>query len=129
MAISLGRGLLKVGRNMFASFLSFRAGGSLPVSVAKKSLISNAVLSGVMMLGGLSLLAPEHTFVASALAQEKKGEPQDLVKQSEAPGLSDRDRSKQRESLEKELSSAFKKWLNEDVGYIITDEERKVFTQ
>jgi len=80
-----------------------------------------------MMLAGLSLLAPVSSLVLTAYAQEKTDQPKDLVGQSEAKGLSDRDRAKQRESLEKELASAFKKWLNEDVGYIITDEERKVF--
>jgi GWxTD domain-containing protein len=51
----------------------------------------------------------------------------DLVGQSEAPGLSDKDRQRQQESLQKELAGAYRKWLQEDVGYIITDEERKVF--
>jgi GWxTD domain-containing protein len=82
--------------------------------------IFDFILIALMMLQSPSLLVSVH-------AQEKTGEPKDLVGQSEAKGLSDRDRSKQRESLEKELASAFKKWLNEDVGYIITDEERKVF--
>lgn len=80
-----------------------------------------AMLIGwAMFLGGPYLLGPLH-------AQEKQGEAKDLVGQSEAKGMSDKDRQRARESLEKELASAFKKWLNEDVGYIITDEERKVF--
>src|SRR5581483_8272743 len=60
-------------------------------------------------------------------AQGAQG-PKDLVKDSEAPGLSDKDKARQKESLKKELEGAYKKWLNEDVAYIITDEERKVFT-
>ena len=38
--------------------------------------------------------------------------------------------SKQKEAaLKKELETPWKKWLNEDVTYIITDEERKAFKQ
>jgi GWxTD domain-containing protein len=84
-------------------------------------------LIGLITIGGLYLLAPDAIFATSAWAQEKNGEPKDLVGESNAKGLSDKDRAKQRESLNKELEGAFKKWLNEDVGYIITDEERKVF--
>ncbi len=47
--------------------------------------------------------------------------------QTEAPGLTEKERQQQKESLERELSGAYRKWLNEDVGYIITDEERAVF--
>ena len=36
---------------------------------------------------------------------------------------------KKEEALKKELETPWKKWLNEDVTYIITDEERKAFKQ
>jgi GWxTD domain-containing protein len=60
-------------------------------------------------------------------AQNTQKNPKDLVNQSEAPGLSDKDKARQKQSLQQELSGAYKKWLDEDVAYIITDEERKVF--
>jgi GWxTD domain-containing protein len=60
-------------------------------------------------------------------AQQEQQKPQDLVNQTEAPGLSEGDRQRNQESLERELSGAYRKWLEEDVGYIITDEERRVF--
>ncbi len=44
-----------------------------------------------------------------------------------AKPLSEKDRKKKEAKLRKELETPFKKWLNEDVGYIITDEERKAF--
>jgi GWxTD domain-containing protein len=65
--------------------------------------------------------------VPSLPAQELQQESTDLVNQSQAPGLSEADRRRQQESLQRELESAYRKWLEEDVGYIITDEERKVF--
>jgi GWxTD domain-containing protein len=44
-----------------------------------------------------------------------------------AKPLSDKERRRREQKLRKELESPFKKWLNEDVGYIITDEERAAF--
>ncbi|MBI3934527.1 MAG: GWxTD domain-containing protein [Acidobacteria bacterium] len=64
---------------------------------------------------------------ATLTAQERQQNSQDLVNQSQAPGLSDRDKARQQEALQKELEGAYRKWLSDDVGYIITDEERKVF--
>jgi GWxTD domain-containing protein len=41
--------------------------------------------------------------------------------------LSERERKKRDERLRRELASPYKKWLSEDVLYIITDEERQAF--
>ena len=41
--------------------------------------------------------------------------------------LSKREEKKRLEKLRKELAGPFKRWLSEDVRYILTDEERKVF--
>jgi GWxTD domain-containing protein len=41
----------------------------------------------------------------------------------------DRDREKKEDALRKELETPQQKWLDEDVVYIITDEERKAFRQ
>jgi GWxTD domain-containing protein len=43
--------------------------------------------------------------------------------------LTKKQKRKKEKALEKELSGPWKKWLNEDVVYIITDEERKAFMQ
>jgi GWxTD domain-containing protein len=72
--------------------------------------------------GAAVLLLP-----AGLRAQATQQKSKDLVNQSQAPGLSDKDKARQKESLQNELKTAYGKWLNEDVGYIITDEERKVF--
>jgi GWxTD domain-containing protein len=44
-----------------------------------------------------------------------------------AKPLSEREKRRQAERLRKELETPFRKWLNEDVAYIITDEERQAF--
>jgi GWxTD domain-containing protein len=44
-----------------------------------------------------------------------------------AKPLTDRERKRREEKLRKELETPYKKWLNEDVLYIITDEERQAW--
>src|SRR5580704_5066742 len=41
--------------------------------------------------------------------------------------MTDRERKAKEKQLRKELATPYRKWLNEDVGYIITDEERSAF--
>jgi GWxTD domain-containing protein len=43
--------------------------------------------------------------------------------------LSERQKKKNDENLRKELETPYRKWLNEDVAYIITDDERKAFSR
>ncbi len=43
--------------------------------------------------------------------------------------LTDKQKKENAKSLKQELSRTYKKWLNEDVAYIITDEERAAFKQ
>lgn len=56
-----------------------------------------------------------------AAAQKKADEAQ---RETVAKPLSEKERRKREERLRKELETPFRKWLNEDVTYIITDEER-----
>src|ERR1019366_8887090 len=44
-----------------------------------------------------------------------------------AKPLTDKEKRKKAEKLRKELETPYKKWLNEDVVYIITDEEKTAF--
>jgi GWxTD domain-containing protein len=44
-----------------------------------------------------------------------------------AKPLTKKDQAKKQKALEKELMGPWKKWLNEDVVYIITDEEKQAF--
>jgi GWxTD domain-containing protein len=46
-----------------------------------------------------------------------------------AKPLTKKELAKKQKQLEKELAGPWKKWLNEDVVYIITDEEKKAFKQ
>jgi GWxTD domain-containing protein len=75
---------------------------------------------------GLTLLLA----VAPSVAQDSKkktasAQPRETV----AKPLTDKQRKQKEARLKKELETPWKKWLNEDVSYIITDEERKAFKQ
>ncbi|MGE5488745.1 MAG: GWxTD domain-containing protein [bacterium] len=63
---------------------------------------------------------------APAVAQKKAN---DAGKQREtiAKPLSEKERRKREERLRKELEGPFRQWLEQDVTYIITDEERQAF--
>ncbi|MCU0246881.1 MAG: GWxTD domain-containing protein [Bryobacter sp.] len=61
-----------------------------------------------------------------ATAQKKGDEAQ---RETVAKPLSEKERRKREERLRKELETPFRKWLNEDVTYIITDEEREQFIE
>src|SRR5262245_49128995 len=71
-------------------------------------------VSGVLLAGGLA-------------AAEKKAQTQAAERETVAKPISEKERGKREEKLRKELEGPYRKWLNEDVGYIITDEERTAF--
>jgi GWxTD domain-containing protein len=52
-----------------------------------------------------------------------------LSAQLQQPAPADGDRKRKEAALRGELETPYKKWLNEDVVYIITDEERNAFRQ
>ncbi len=71
------------------------------------------------------------TFLAAqnppASSQGSSSQPQ--KRETIAKPMTEKERKKQEARLKKELETPYKKWLNEEVGYIITDEERKAFKQ
>jgi GWxTD domain-containing protein len=66
--------------------------------------------------------------LSSALAAEKQ-KPAAAAENREtvAKPLTEKERKRREEKLRKELETPYRKWLNEDVAYIITDEERAAF--
>jgi GWxTD domain-containing protein len=63
--------------------------------------------------------------VAAPAAPPKKQEPAN--RETVAKPMTDKERKKREDKLRKELETPYKKWLNEDVFYVITDEERASF--
>jgi GWxTD domain-containing protein len=72
----------------------------------------------------LALLIPS----GAGLAQKKKDKAAaEENRETIAKPLSEREQRKREAKLRKELETPFRKWLNEDVFYIITDEEKTAF--
>ncbi len=63
-----------------------------------------------------------------ATAQDKTQAPAAQAKpETVAKPMTEKEKKKQEARLKKELETPYKKWLNEEVTYIISDEERKAF--
>ncbi len=71
------------------------------------------LVSGILLSG--SILAAD---------KKKADEP---TRETVAKPLTDKQKKKQEEKLRKELEGPYRKWLNEDVLYIISDEEKSAF--
>jgi GWxTD domain-containing protein len=78
----------------------------------------------------LSLLALAGTGIFAAPPQKddkKKTTTASAQRETVAKPMTEKERRKKEERLRKELETPYRKWLNEDVAYIITDEERTAF--
>ena len=64
---------------------------------------------------------------APAADTDKKPVSDSKKRDTIAKPMTDKQRKKQEEKLRKELETPYRKWLNEDVTYIITDEERQAW--
>ena len=76
------------------------------------------LLSGFLLAGA----AP-----AAAQQPEEKKEPRPLTEGLPQRELSEKERERRSKKLEQELQTAYKKWLQEDVAYILTGEEKEAF--
>jgi len=75
---------------------------------------------GLFLLPSTGLRAQQS---ASPAPQAQQGEEQDPLKRER----SDKERFAARKAVKQELKGAYKTWLDQDVAYIISDEERKAF--
>lgn len=82
-----------------------------------------------MKLHRLSVItAVAGIFLATSFLQaEKKADASASPRETVAKPLSEKELRKREAKLRKELEGPYRKWLAEDVGYIITDEERASF--
>jgi GWxTD domain-containing protein len=72
----------------------------------------------------LVLLAPA---ADSALAQRRSRNADNGQRETLARPMTEKEKRRQAERLKKELETPYRKWLEEDVLYIITDEEKRAF--
>ena len=76
----------------------------------------SANLCATVLLASLALLVAAGTAFGQAARRETVAEP-----------MTEKQRRKQEERLREELERPFRKWLREDVSYIISDEEKAAF--
>ena len=82
--------------------------------------ISIPAVVGLIALGALG----QQTDSQTQKSPEKKAAPQ---RETVSKPLTEKQKKRRQAQLRKELESPYRKWLNEDVSYIITDEERAAF--
>jgi GWxTD domain-containing protein len=81
----------------------------------------------------LSILCVSTSVIVGLFAADQKGDSskktadQDPKRETVAKPLTEKERKRREAKLKKELETPYRKWLNEDVAYIITDEERAAF--
>jgi GWxTD domain-containing protein len=86
--------------------------------------ISLAILAGSLVLGiGGSLAAFQDEVNDKPKDKKDNGSKRETL----AKPMTEKEAKRKAEKLKKELMTPYKKWLEEDVVYIITDEERKTF--
>jgi GWxTD domain-containing protein len=78
-----------------------------------------------LSISGVSLAIAVCLFAADQ--QADKTAPKDQQRETVARPLTEKERKRREAKLKKELETPYRKWLNEDVAYIITDEERAAF--
>ena len=87
----------------------------------------------ILVVGFMESLAAQDTKPADpTVAQTAKSDAGAPDTQSNDPlkrPISDKQKKENAKALKQELGKTYKKWLNEDVSYIITDEERSAFKQ
>jgi GWxTD domain-containing protein len=82
---------------------------------------------GMGFAGAYLLAAPQSTPQTPAAATQADSVPAPAARDTVAKPMTAKQKKKQEDKLRKELETPYRKWLNEDVAYIITDEERKAF--
>ncbi len=80
-------------------------------------------------LVGISIAALAVTWVAAQDQKQNSSSSSSDNNQTVAKPLTNKELKRKQKALERELAGPWKKWLNEDVVYIITDEEKKAFHQ
>jgi GWxTD domain-containing protein len=82
---------------------------------------------GVTLVAAISLIAQQSASTPPSTSTTTA--PSDKKRETVAKPLTEKQRKQKEAALKKELETPWKKWLSEDVAYIITDEERKAFKQ
>ena len=89
--------------------------------MTRKATLFLSVIAALLSAGSLALMRAQ-TDNSSASST-----PAASSRETVSKPMTEKQKKKKEKELRKELEGPWKKWLNEDVVYIITDEERKAF--
>jgi GWxTD domain-containing protein len=95
-----------------------------------RRLLFTALACGVIWMPASGLMAQQNDQAPATSQPQTAGAPAAGQDQQADPlnrQLSDKDRYKAQKALRQELKGPYKTWLNEEVPYIITDDERRAF--
>jgi GWxTD domain-containing protein len=92
-----------------------------PLGAETGKRMKNKQLFSIVMAGALVFTTGDASFAQ----KKKKGE--QAPRETVAKPLSEKELKRREARLRKELMTPYRNWLNVDVNYIITDEERKAF--
>jgi len=98
------------------------------VRVSSLYLLSLALVAGAAGLAGAQSAKPPASSDSNSGATVTQGQGSEEADPLKRPP-SEKQKKQQKRNLNVELSKVYKKWLNEDVVWIITDEERAAFKQ
>ncbi len=95
-----------------------------------RNMLSAALGCGLFFIPAGAFAARHHSPDSSAAAQQQTSDQSQDQESNDNPlhrQLSDKQRYQQQKQLRQELKGPYKTWLNQDVAYIISDQERKAF--
>jgi len=116
--------LVGVRRNLWLSFLVSIALGSPALVVCQQGTGSgNSAQASAPQSSAQG--SGQNSPSAAPAGSQGQAEPVDILKRP----MGEKQKRENAKSLKQELGKTYKKWLDEDVVYIITDEERKAFRQ
>ena len=96
----------------------------------RRTLLFVALGCGLVFLPNATLSAQQNSDAnqnAGPSLQSRPGSGQDDEPDPRLRPRSDEERRQAQRAVKEELKGAYKTWLNQDVAYIISDEERKAF--
>jgi GWxTD domain-containing protein len=89
--------------------------------------VSGLFLAAIVAAQSPAAQPPAAQPAAQATDTDKKPVSDSKKRETVAKPMTDKQRKRQEDKLRKELETPYRKWLNEDVTYIITDEERQAW--
>jgi GWxTD domain-containing protein len=113
--------MVRVGSRYLSSFLALAVAAGFAVPARSQTDTSTASIQP----SSSTPSAPASSAAPASAAQAQPTDEPDPLKRKP----NEKQKKQQKAALKIELSKTYKKWLNEDVVWIITDEERQAFKQ